>query len=68
MADVVFRAPERETVADTTMRRTPWEVVLFGRKMLACAECGRELAPLDAYWQSATTVYCSPEHAYFDRG
>ena len=67
MTDVVARAPERETRA-TPAEHAKWDALLFGRQMLNCAECGRELRPLDAYWQSATTVYCSPEHAFNDRG
>lgn len=67
MTDVVLRAPERETRTESVEHRTAWEAVLFGRRVLNCAECGDELEPLDAYWDSARTVYCSPEHALHDR-
>lgn len=63
MTDVVLRAPERETPARQAETRNGREALLFGRKVLNCAECGREVKPLDAYWESSTTVYCSPEHA-----
>ena len=68
MTDVVLRAPERETRTTTTGKQRGLEALLFGRSALHCEECGREVKPLDAYWQSASVVYCSPEHAYLDRG